>query len=92
MPRDINLVEYEHTPARYRGHPAEVYFRNKRFLLAAQGFFSRSADIRAFHQLPALCMQPETTTRPFTAFTLFDCSFAADMDKGQIKMPFILFL
>jgi len=27
MPCDINLVEYEHTPARYRGHPAEVYFR-----------------------------------------------------------------
>src|SRR6266566_5840483 len=93
MPRDTNLVEYERTPARLRGHPAEVYSRIKRFLLAAPGFFSRLVDIRAFHQSPALWMQPETATRPILAFSLCNCvSRNCSRGEGQIKKPFILSL
>ena len=71
MPRGINLVEYDYTPAWLRGLPAEVYFRTKRFLLAAPGFFSQCTDIWAFHQPPILWMQVTTATRPFKAFALF---------------------
>jgi hypothetical protein len=70
-PYSASLGEYEYTRACYRRHPAEFYFRARRFLLAAPGFFSRFVDIRAFQQLPALWMQPGNATRPFKAFTIF---------------------
>src|SRR5947209_5264421 len=54
MPRDTSLVKYKHTPVRLRGHPAEVYSRIKRFLLATPGFFSQRTDVWAFHQPPIL--------------------------------------
>jgi hypothetical protein len=91
MPHSINLVEYEHTPACLRGLPAELYFRTKRFLLAAQGLFSQCVNIRAFHHSPALCTRQTTATRPFKAFSLFDCPFCSSSPAfGQIKTPSIL--
>ncbi len=41
----------------YGGLPAEIYFRARRFLLAASGSFSQSVDMWAFHQLPTLWTQ-----------------------------------
>src|SRR5579871_360788 len=91
LPRDNDLVEYKHTPARSRGQPAEVYFRARRFLLAAPGFSSRSIDMQAFHQPLALWLQSITATRPISAFTLCSCRSADSfLEEGQIKTPFIL--
>ena len=64
MPRDISLFEYFHTLARSRGPPAEFYFRTRRFLLAASGFFSQQVHVRAFHQLPILWTRQQLLLAP----------------------------
>ncbi len=46
------------------GASGRVLLSHLRFLLAAPGFYSRFVDIRAFHHLPALWMQPETLLVP----------------------------
>jgi len=48
VPRDTNLVEYWHTPAWLRRHPAKVYFRMLRFLLAAPGFIHSALTYELF--------------------------------------------
>src|SRR5260370_7005025 len=87
MPRGTDLVEYDYTLAWLRGLPAEVYFRTKRFLLAAPGFFSRFVDIRAFHQPLALWMQLRTATRPFTAIALFSYWFRSNFYMTHTSKP-----
>ena len=89
-----------HEPA-YGGQPAEFYFRAMHDFFSQLRVLFHSALIRAFHQLPALCMSRRTVTRPINAFRYLAVGTAACpcprrygkvhlQNKGQTKKPFIL--